>query len=116
MGVVAMGLFKALAGLAYGHTVSPKVWGKKLLAQELRDRGDVDTALIPDACLQELADDAIHIAQLIAQMQQKKCRISDMIGAIENMSTMVAAFLDHDYDDVRDSVRQILERHGVVSK
>lgn len=129
-----MNIFKtalfALMGAAYGSIVPSKMWGKKLLAQELGDNG-ISLVLLPDECLQELADDAIRTAENIAKLYGKKCSLPDLIEAIEQQAYSVINHLDRSrsnddpfeqslqkfrQDNDSNPVREILERYCVLAK
>jgi hypothetical protein len=121
-----MGFFKTVASAALGYVASATVptskWSKMLLADELRTHG-VAMSLIPDDCLQQLADDVVHGSQAIARLTGEKVSTSDLVGAVEAHAALIADYIlgdglpavlsDDPAEVMPTSTLDILRRFGV---
>jgi hypothetical protein len=127
-----MGMFRtailALFGSVYGAVASSKAWGKRLLEQELRGH-NFDPSQVPDACLQELADECLALSSGAARLLGEKRSLSDQVGSIEYLAGEVVRWLGAPLDDPfaeiqrkiwmkneQGYVRDILTRHGLTPR
>lgn len=89
------------------------------LKHRLRNDG-IDVRSIPDACLQELADEAVKSAKLWARMDRREWR-KRVTQALEAEARLLALIIDATREDRHkytvgpypDEKRAILARYGV---
>ena len=89
------------------------------LKQQLRDDG-IDVRSIPDACFQELADEAVKSAKFWAKKERKGWR-KRVIQALRAEARLLALIIDETREDPHkytvgpypDEKRAILVRYGV---
>jgi hypothetical protein len=86
------------------------------LAKQLRKQG-IDTAKIPDACMQEMADIAVSLNKFEAGMTNAASRTL-VPKSLESQAAVIADILDNTpmdgvWSEYATPFRDILNRHGV---
>ena len=103
-----------------GVVVPIKISSRRYFTQQLRRYG-VDVSKIPEGCLQELADRAVHLSKMLAKLRGGNWRES-VTDLLEGEAVNIAYLLldDRDVlgrplvgDDYRERTVPILAKYGV---
>jgi hypothetical protein len=109
-----MNAFATIFGALVALIVPLRWTGRLYLVQQLQENG-IDTARLPKACLQELADDVIVRAREDARIWHANVR-AQVVQFTEGWAILIAQVLKGTASggDTNDRIRFILGKHGVL--
>lgn len=105
----------ALIGAMVALFVSSKTWSRRFLQDELTRNG-IDYRRLPELCLQELADQAMADAELMARVDGQTVSTDAKLQSLEHQAGVVCSILQGStVDPVFERTAGTLRRYRAIN-